>query len=89
MKYLKRFLVLQFLLLLMIPFAFADINIEIPGKSSYNLGEKIVPDISIKEDQDYDGFFSLHIFCGNYDLQYYTSPCKARIPTLIFHAPAS
>ena len=72
MKYLKRLLIPQFLLFLIIPTAFAEITITLPDKDVYNLGEKIAPTISIKEDKPYDGFFSLHIFCDNYDLQYYT-----------------
>ncbi|MDP7476319.1 MAG: hypothetical protein QF655_01635, partial [Candidatus Woesearchaeota archaeon] len=72
MKYLKRLLIPQFLLFLIIPTAFAEITITLPDKDVYNLGEKIAPTISIKEDKPYDSFFSLHIFCDNYDLQYYT-----------------
>ena len=69
MKNLKRFLILQFLSLFIIPTAFGEITINIQGKGVYNLGEKVLPSVSIKEDQDYDGFFNLHIFCDNYDLQ--------------------
>ena len=72
MKYLKGVLILQ--ILFFIPFAFAEINIDLPEKDVYNLGEKIVPTISIKEDQDYEGFFKINVFCDNYDLQYYTIP---------------
>ncbi len=72
MKMLKRLLILQFLFLFIIPIALAEITITLPEKDIYNLGEKIVPFISVKEDSDYDGVFSLNIFCDNYDLQYYT-----------------
>jgi hypothetical protein len=74
MKYLKRLFLLQFLLLFIIPTTFADITITLPEKEMYNLGEKIVPVISIKQENDYDGFFKLYISCDNYDLQYYTIP---------------
>ena len=74
MKILKRLLILQFLLLFIIPYAFAEISITLPGKETYNLGEKITPTISIKEGQSHDGFFKLQLICDNYNLQYYTTP---------------
>lgn len=74
MKYLKRYIILLFLILFVIPLAYAEINIDLPEKDLYNLGEKVAPMVSIKEDRDYDGFFNLHIFCDNYDLQYYAIP---------------
>src|SRR3989338_932452 len=72
MKMLKGAFILQFLFLFIIPVGFAEIIITLQEKDVYNLGEKIVPAVSIKQDQDYDGVFSLNIFCDNYDLQYYT-----------------
>ncbi len=81
MKIIKRFLVLQFLVLLIIPIAFAEISITLPEKDVYNLGDKIIPTISIKENKDYDGFFSLHIICGDYELQYYTTPLSLEADT--------
>ena len=74
MKNLKRILVLQFFILFVIPITFAQIDIALPEKDIYNLGDKVIPTVSIKFDQDYDGFFNLHIFCEDYDLQYYTTP---------------
>lgn len=74
MKSVKRALVLNFLLLLIIPIAFAEITITLPEKNSYNLGDKIVPEVSIKVESDYDGFFKLLISCDNYNMQYYTIP---------------
>lgn len=74
MKNLKRFLVLQLLILFIIPLSFAEIIINLPEKSVYNLGEKVMPDISIKEDENHNGFFSLHLICDNYNLQYYAIP---------------
>ena len=65
---------MQFLLLFIIPVAFADISITLPEKTVYNLGDKISPIVSIKEEQDYDGFFNMNIICKNYNLQYYTIP---------------
>ncbi|MBI2208548.1 hypothetical protein HYU50_03555 [Candidatus Woesearchaeota archaeon] len=76
MKNIKRFLLLQSLLLFVIPYAFAEISITLPAKETYNLGEKIMPTISIKEEQNHDGFFKLHLVCDNYNLQYYTIPIK-------------
>ena len=73
MKYLKGFFALA-LLLILSPIAFGEIQTTLPEKSIYNLGEKITPSISIKEDQSYEGFFKLYISCGNYSLQYYTTP---------------
>jgi|TARA_Y100000310_G_scaffold118201_1_gene117041 hypothetical protein len=74
MKYLKRYLILQFLFLFIIPITFGEITITLPEKDLYNLGEKIVPIVSVKPDQDYDGFFKMHIFCDNYNSQYYAIP---------------
>ena len=75
MEILKRLVVLQLLFLLFIaPSAFGEITIKLPEKSAYNLGDKILPEVSIREGRDYDGFFSLHIYCDKYDLQYYTIP---------------
>ena len=70
----KRIVILQFLLVFVIPFAIAEISITLPEKGTYNLGEKIIPTISIKEDQDYNGFFKVSIICDDFDLQYYTVP---------------
>jgi len=74
MKYLKRIFIVQFLLLFIIPVTFADISITLPEKAVYNLGDKISPIVTIKEEQDYDGFFNMNIICKNYNLQYYTIP---------------
>ena len=74
MKYLKRFLALQLLFLAIIPIAFGEIIVDISEKDIYNLGEKVIPTVSVKESQDYSGFFKLSIFCDNYELQYYTIP---------------
>jgi hypothetical protein len=74
MKEIKRFFVLILSLLLVIPIALADISISLPEKEFYNLGEKISPSVSVKEDQYYDGFFNMGIFCEDYELQYYMIP---------------
>jgi len=74
MKCLKRVLVLQLLLLFMIPVAFADITITLPEKDIYNFGEKVSPSVTIMEDQDRDGFFTMNIICRDYELTYYTIP---------------
>ena len=71
----------KFLLLLVIPIAFAEISLTLPEKDTYNLGEKITPTISIKEDADYYGIFNLHISCDEYDLQYYTIPLNIEADT--------
>lgn len=74
MKMLKPLFILQFLLLFIIPYAFAEISVTLPDKETYNLGEKITPTISVKEGQSHDGFFKLQLICDNYNLQYYTTP---------------
>jgi len=74
MKILKRVFIVQFLILFIIPVTFADISITLPEKAVYNLGDKISPIVSIKEEQDYDGFFNMNIICKNYNLQYFTIP---------------
>jgi len=74
MKKLEGILVWQLLFLLLIPLSFAEISLDLSDQEVYNLGDKISPVISIKEDQDYNGFFNLRLICDDYDLQYYTSP---------------
>jgi hypothetical protein len=74
MKKIKGFLILQALILLIIPFSFAEMSITLPDKETYNLGEKIIPTVSVKEVQDFDGFFKASIICDNVNLQYYTTP---------------
>ena len=74
MKIIKRLVVLQLLFLFIIPIAFGQISITLPEKELYNLGEKIVPTVSIKENQDCGGFFSLGISCDDYDMEYYKIP---------------
>lgn len=74
MKNLKKASILHFLFLFSLPIAFADMSVTIPEKDIYNLGEKISADLSIKEDEDYDGFFSMSIICDDYNLQYYKIP---------------
>jgi hypothetical protein len=74
MKKIKRLFIVQFLLLFIIPIAYAAISITLLEQGIYNLGDKLAPDVSIKLDQDYDGFFNMHIFCDDYELQYYTIP---------------
>jgi len=74
MKRLKGILVWQFLFLLLIPLSFAEISLTLLDQEVYNLGDKISLALSLKEDQDYNGFFNLRILCDDYDLQYYTSP---------------
>ncbi|MFH0867939.1 MAG: hypothetical protein V1831_01380 [Candidatus Woesearchaeota archaeon] len=74
MKIIKRVFILQFLFLLAIPLVLGEISTTLPEKSLYNFGEKIAPFVSLKQDMDYDGFFSLDILCDNYGLQYYAIP---------------
>ena len=67
-------LVILLCFLLAIPFAFAEISIDLTDRESYNLGEKIVPTISIKVDQDYNGFFKLRLICDDFNFEYFTTP---------------
>ena len=73
MKWLKAF-VLNSLLLLLLPFAMAEITIQVPEKETYNLGDKIAASVSLLESQSYDGFLKVAINCEGYVLQYYTTP---------------
>ena len=41
MKYLKRYIILLFLILFVIPLAYAEMNIDLPEKDLYNLGVRI------------------------------------------------
>ena len=69
----KRYMLLG-LFLLLVPMALGEITITLPEKDSYALGEKVKPEISVKEDQNYNGFFKLSLKCNDYNLQYYTLP---------------
>lgn len=60
--------------LFIIPLSFAEISITVPEKDVYNLGEKIAPTVSIKQDEDYNGFFKMYISCDKNEMQYYTFP---------------
>lgn len=52
----------------------AEISISMNGKTNYNLGEKVNPSISVKEDEIYSGFFNAKIKCDDYSVQYYAIP---------------
>ena len=67
-------LILFFSIFLLFPSVFAEMNIELQEKSVYNLGEKIVPSVSIKENEAYNGFVKINLGCDDYEMQYYTSP---------------
>jgi len=73
MKWLKA-VFLSILFLFLMPFVFSTIEVELPEKYSYNLGDGIVASVSIIEDQDYSGFLKAILECGKYKLQYYTTP---------------
>ncbi len=71
MKNLKRFLILQLMLFMVIPAVLGEMTITLSGKDLYNLGDKLSPTVSIKEDSAYDGYISLMILCDNYDFLYH------------------
>ena len=74
MNFLKGLILLQIPFLLLIPLVSAEIQITLPENNLYNLGDGVLPEISIKEGESHYGFFKVHIFCDNYELQYYTIP---------------
>ena len=74
MNFLKGMLLLQIPFLLLIPLVSAEIQITLPENNLYNLGDKVLPSVSIKESESHYGFFKVYIFCDNYELQYYTIP---------------
>lgn len=74
MKILETISLLITILLLFIPAAFSEIHVVLSGNNLYNLGDRVLPEISIKEAESHYGFFKVHIFCDNYELQYYTIP---------------
>lgn len=59
---------------LLLPLAFGDMDINLPDKDIYNLGEQIKPYISIKENENVTGFLKMQLTCGEYTLQYFTTP---------------
>src|SRR3989338_477869 len=74
MNFLKAIILLQMTFLLLIPLVSAEMQITLPGNNLYNLGDRVLPEISIKEAESYYGFFKVYISCDNYELQYYTIP---------------
>ncbi|MBI2651391.1 hypothetical protein HYX01_02890 [Candidatus Woesearchaeota archaeon] len=97
----KRLLILQLvfliILLIIIPIAFGEITITLPKKDIYNYGEKLAPDVSIKEEQDYNGIFKISLICNEYSLQYYTTPLSIKagfrtqldVPDIALFSPIS
>ena len=77
MNFLKGIILLQISLLSIIPLAYAEVQVTLPENNLYNLGDRILPEISIKEAESYYGFFKVHISCDNYEIQYYTIPLSA------------
>jgi len=77
------------------PYSYADMDIELPDKEVYNLGEKIATSVSIKEDKNLNGFVKIFLVCDDYKMQYYTSPLSIEpdirtqlsIPDLTFTSP--
>src|SRR3990167_9035139 len=74
MNFLRGIMLLQMPFLLFIPLVSAEIQITLPENNLYTLGDGVLPEISIKEGESHYGFFKVHIFCDNYELQYYTIP---------------
>src|SRR3989338_2784269 len=74
MNFLKAIILLQMTFLLLIPLVSAEMQITLPGNNLYNLGDRVLPEISIKEAESYYGLFKVYISCDNYELQYYTIP---------------
>src|SRR3989344_1369408 len=75
MNFLKGLILLQMPFLLLIPLVSAEIQVTLPENNLYNLGDRVLPEISIKEAESYYGFFKVHISCdNNYEIQYYTIP---------------
>jgi hypothetical protein len=66
--------ILLFALLIVLPAGFSEIQIILPDENLYNLGDGILPQISIKAPGNHYGFFKMRIFCDNSELQYYTAP---------------
>lgn len=77
MKSIKGQMVLLPFFLLLVPLAFAEMQMSLPKKDPYNLGDKVDPEISMKLQQHYSGFFKMYILCTTYSLQYYTVPLEA------------
>jgi hypothetical protein len=69
---LKRSIWLLFLVLS--PLAYAEIDLNLQEKETYNLGDKISPQISVKGAENQQGFFSLRIMCTDFNVLYYTLP---------------
>lgn len=60
--------------ILSLSFVNAEITIVMPEQEIYNLGESVMPSVSIKESEDYQGFFSIRASCSDFKIDYYTIP---------------
>jgi hypothetical protein len=97
MEKIKRFLVLWISILFLLPSALAELNISIAGKEVYNWGEVIRPSVTVKEDQDHNGFFILNVICERSRFEYYTAPLniekgfrtQVNVPDLTLFDPIS
>lgn len=95
MKHIKKHIIFYLTLLLTFPVVFSEIQLELPERTYYNLGESVLPAVSIKSEQNYLGFFRMHILCSSYNLQYYTMPLEVKsgfrmqmnVPELILATP--
>lgn len=73
MEWLKGLFLSSFIIFF-IPFISAEIDIILPEKEIYNLGDILSASASIVEDTDYQGFLKTIILCEKYNLQYFTTP---------------
>ncbi len=59
--------------LLIVPIISAEITIT-TNQLIYNLGNSLIVDVSVIEDNNFDGLFKLTLLCENYKLPYFLTP---------------
>ena len=69
-----RKLSLVLILLFLIPFVSAEINVLNQVESIYNLNERIPLKITVSSNEEIDGFIKSSFVCSNYNLDYFTTP---------------
>jgi len=66
-------IILFLVILLLLPFAFADISIK-TDQNTYNLGNSLKVSASILQANNFEGLFKMTLSCDSYNLPYFLTP---------------
>ncbi|MCK4521470.1 MAG: hypothetical protein KAU20_02770 [Nanoarchaeota archaeon] len=64
--------------ILLIPSAFADINLTTNFKEKYNLGDSVRSSFDVNVNEDFSGLFKLTLFCDNFNIDYFVTLIDAK-----------